>query len=171
MKVLLDTNFIRHLSLVNQISLLDVVATNLGWEFIIPQKVKDELSDKGIPNQLLGFLTDNSIKTECCTDHEISLMPSMILSLDDGELEAICIINKCEDRQFKDYLFLTDDKPAQKKAGRFCISSLDITAFLYHASQKNLLDKNLAISSLDTLEGNGYEIEKAIRNDFIKNLR
>lgn len=171
MKALLDTSFIRHLSTVNQLGLLDSVTRNLGWDFIIPQRVIDELSKKSVPSQLLGLLDANQIKTECCTNHEISLMPSVILSLDDGEIEALCIINKCEDKKFKEYLLLTDDVPAQKKAGRFCINSLDIVAFLYHTNRKGLLDKKPAISALSILQGDGYEIAKVVQTDFIKNLQ
>lgn len=100
----------------------------------------------------------------------MSLMPSVILSLDEGELEAICIINKCVDRGFKDYMLLTDDVPAQTKAGRMGINSLDIIAFLLNANKNNLLDKNLAIDSITILDSEVYEIEESVYEDFIKNL-
>ena len=169
MKILLDTSFIRHLDAVHQISLLSP-ASSLDWMFVIPQTVLNELSQRDIPSEIQTLLDEDVIKLDSCSEQDFITIPSVILGLDDGELEAICIINKCENRQFLDYLLLTDDGPAQKKAGQLGINSLDIISFLLLLNQRNILAADVAIQSLSILEQTVYHIDHEVKRDFLKRL-
>ena len=170
MKVLLDASFLRHLELVNGIELICILTNNVGWKFIIPQIVLDELNQKYVHKSIKNFMRNEIIHLDYCTKEEFTLTKQIGLGLDDGELEAICIVNKCEDRQFKEYLILTDDFPAQKKSSKLGINTLDVVSFLFFSNQKGALSADLASKSLEILQNNGYHIDHSVRRDFMKRL-
>ena len=170
MKVLLDTSFLRHLGLVDGFDLILELTNNLGWEFKIPQIVIDELNEKTLDEPLRKFMQEGLIQTDSCTEQEFFSIKQSMLGLDDGELEAICIINKCDDRKFKKYLILTDDKPAQKQSFKLGINSLDIVTFLFYSNQKGLFNKELALKSLEILQENDYYVDREVQNDFHRRL-
>ena len=84
----------------------------------MPITIRGELAAGGIPLEIQNLLKDGTIGIESCGQTQIHLLVTKyeLYSLDDGELEAICIVDKCEDKTFKNYLILTDDVAAQKSA-------------------------------------------------------
>ena len=170
MKVLLDASFLRHLQQINQIAILSTFVTSLKWEFILPGIVYNELKVKGIPNELKTLLSSGTIPIKSCSNADFTLMKAKLLGLDDGELDAICIVNKCKDRKFKNYLILTDDIPAQTKAGRLGMSSLDILMFLFLSNQSGFISRKLAQDLMNILENSGYYINPVVKTDYLKRL-
>ena len=92
------------------------------------------------------------------------------MGLDEGELEAICIVSLCKDQTFKIYLILTDDNAAQRKAGDLGMKSLDIVTFLFTANQEGFLTKNTVLDSLNILSAENYNIPTDLRKDIEKRL-
>lgn len=170
LKALLDTSFLRHLESINGVGLISVMTKKLEWEFKIPQIVVNELNRGTTGNHLRTIMSEGIIQIDSCTEKEFSLIRQSLLGLDDGELEAICIVNKCDDRKFKEYLILTDDRPAQRKAFQIGMSSLDVVTFLFFANQKGCLEKELAMNSLEILKKQGYSVDKLVQSDFEKRL-
>ena len=170
MKALLDTSFLRHLEFVDQLSLVSDMSSKFNWQFIMPKVVFCELEARGIGTMLSSLLKD-IISIDSCNDAQILTTKSLVPGLDEGELEAICIVDQCKDRTFKNYLILTDDKSAQKKAGELGMKSLDVIMFLFLTNKQNLLSKSDAIVSLETLEKNSYFIDELVKQDYIKRLR
>lgn len=68
-----------------------------------------------LDNEFRRLLDNRTILGNSCTDKQLLAMERRLPQLDYGELEAICIINKCSDKTFKPYVLLTDDNLAQKK--------------------------------------------------------
>lgn len=170
MKTLLDTSFVRHLEQVKQITLLSTFVKNLKWEFVMPAIVHNELNVKGIPNEIKKSLQNGDIDIESCNNAEFIIIKAKFLGLDDGELDAICIVNKCKDRKFNNYLILTDDISAQIKAGTLGIKSLDILMFLFLSNQRGFISKKLAHDAMKILEENGYFIDTIVKTDYLKRL-
>ena len=108
----------------------------------------------------MGRLLENStIQCNSCTDEQLLAMELRLPQLDSGELEAICIINKCHDRTFKPYVLLTDDNLAQKKASTMGMSSIDIVAFLCYALRLDLPSRENILNAIGVLQNNAYCIE------------
>ena len=145
------------------------MSRNLNWQFIMPNTVLCELKEGGIASPL-SLLLETTVSIDSCNDNQISMIKSKVLGLDDGELEAICIVDQCEDRTFRNYLILTDDGPAQKKAGKLGMNSLDVLMFLLVANEQNLLSKKEAINSLEILEKNDYFIDEYVKHDYLNRL-
>ncbi|NIU02377.1 MAG: hypothetical protein GWN01_16190 [Nitrosopumilaceae archaeon] len=146
------------------------MVTLLNWNFIIPKKVCDELQKKSISNQLGGLIDNNIIEVESCSNGLLLQLQKQLIGIDDGELEAICIVDKCEDRKFTQYLILIDDVPAQKKAGELGMKSLDIVMFLFMANQKGFLESKQVRDSITILESAGYFITPPVKKDISKRL-
>lgn len=170
MKALLDTNFIRNLEKAKNLCLMSDFVKKFDWQFYLPRIVNEELRKKTIPKKIQKLLENNLIKLESCNDLSYKKLSLMFFSLGEGELEAICIVDQCEDRTFKNYLILTDDKPAQKIASSLGMSSLGTPAFLFTANQNNLLDKVGLVKSLDFLEKNGFLIDPLVKEDIAKRM-
>ena len=171
MKTLLDTSFLRHLEQINLFRLLVDFSDKLGYEFVMPEIVYSELDAKNIPLEIKKLLKKGIIHIESCNKAEILLTRIKTLSLDDGELEAICIVDKCKDRTFKKYLILTDDKLAQQSSRKLNMSSLDVLMFLFFSNEQGFLSKNQAKDSLEILEDSGYAIKKDVKTDYLLRLQ
>ena len=104
----------------------------------MPETVREELTARDIPLKINNLLKTDVIGVESCNRRQFLVARYGLHSLGEGELEAICIVDECEDRTFKNYLILTDDVAAQKSAMRLGMSSLDILMFLLASHQKNL---------------------------------
>jgi len=169
LKILLDSSFVRHLESTNNLELIPQIQTLKKWTFIIPQIVQNELEVGGISNHLSDIISQ--IQEDCCNDDEFDLIKSQFMGLDDGELEAICIINQCEDRTFQQYLLLTDDHPAQRRASELGMNSLDTLMFLQASNEMSLLTKDDAITSMTILEEIGFRFENGIKSDYMNRLK
>lgn len=170
MKILLDTNFIRNLGKARQLELLSKFAEQLKWEYYLPKIVYGELAKRSVPKEITDLITKNKIKIETCEQDSFERLQLKFFSLGEGELEAICIVNKCEDRKFRCYLIMTDDEEAQKKAFSLGMSSFGTVFFLFTANQKGLLKKDEAKTSLDLLNRNGFAVDSELERDFLKRL-
>ena len=171
MKTLLDTSFLRHLEQINLFRLLIDFSDILRYEFVMPETVYNELDAKNIPPEVRELLEKGIIHIESCNKTEILLTRIKTLSLDDGELETICIVDKCKDRTFKEYLILTDDKLAQQSSRKLNMSSLDVLMFLFLSNNQGFLSKNQAKYSLKILEDSGYAIKKEVKADYLLRLQ
>lgn len=169
MNVLLDSSVVRHLESTNNLELILQIQQLKNWTFIFPQIVIGELNVGGISKYLAKIISKT--KQDCCDDNEFNLIKSQFMGLDDGELEAICIINKCEDRKFKHYLLLTDDHPAQHRASELGMNSLDTLMFLLAANEMSLISKFDAIASMKILEKIGFRFENGIKSDYTNCLK
>ena len=171
MKILLDTSFLRHLEQIGQLDLISNFIESSNWKFILPGIVYNELDAFKIPKKVKRLLKNNKIDIITCSDLEFKIIKARLLGLDDGELDAICIIDRCKDRTFKNYLFLTDDISAQHKAGKLGINSLDVLMFLLFSNQKGFVSKELVSNAMVTLEKEGYfidfEVKKVYRNQLV----
>ncbi len=171
MKILLDTSFLRHLEQVNLLQLLSTFSENLGWEFVMPEIVHNELRARDVPQEIESFLESGTVNLDSCNQIQFLSVKYRLLGLDDGELEAICIVDKCEDRTFKNYLILTDDIPAQNGSGKLGMNSLDVLMFLFVSNERGFLSKNIAENALETLESSGYNIDGAVKVDYLQRLQ
>ena len=150
------------------VGLIEDFAKNKEWKFFVPQIVINELESKGIDNKFRRFLENGTVMIDSCTDKQLSVTRQRLPSLDCGELEAICIINKCSDKTFKSYVILTDDNVAQKKATEMGMNSMDVVAFLFYALQLRFLSCESALNAIDVLQNNAYHIENGILDQFQK---
>ena len=133
--------------------------------------VYDELKVRGIPEEIGGFLKNNIVNIESCDKTRLLETRYRLLSLDAGELEAICIIDQCKDRTFKNYLFLTDDSKAQKESGMLGMNSLDVTMFLFASNKSGFLSKDETKDALEALESSGYHISGTVKADYLRRLQ
>ena len=171
MKVLLDTSFIRNLQKTEQLGLLSVVAKDLNLEFYIPTRVKNELQQKSIPEEIQILVNSNNMKIECCDEVSYQKLSLRFFNLGEGELEAICIVDKCEDRTFKNYIIMTDDEPAQKIASSLGMSTWGTIAFLFTANQKCFIKKEEIIASLRSLEKDSFFIDPLVMKDIMSRIK
>lgn len=170
MKALLDASFLRHLEHVDQLDLLSRFAESHNWKFVLPGIVHAELKVLGIPQKMQRLLDRNKIDIMTCSDMEFKMTKARLLGLDDGELDAICIIDRCEDRTFREYLFLTDDVSAQHKAGELGINSLDVLMFLLLSNQRGFVSKETARNAVAVLESKGYFVDLEVKRDYDSQL-
>ena len=137
----------------------------------MPETIHDELTVRGIPLEIENLLQADTIRIESCNQIQLLVARHGLHSLDDGELEAICIVDKCEDRTFKNYLILTDDIAAQKSAGKIGMSSLDVLMFLLFSNQKELLTKDAVVNAMSILEESEYRIRGPVREDYLNQIK
>ena len=149
--------------------ILSVFADKLGWEFILPGAVWDELNAQSVPMQIKKLLY-GKVKIESCTGAELRFIQKMLPGLGAGESDAICIVNKCPDRKFGNYLILTDDVLAQNRAGSLGMNTLDVLMFLFLSNRKGIISKEKALNLVNRLEECGYEIERTVRRDYERRL-
>lgn len=142
--------------------LVEGFTRNNGWQFFVPRVVLNELERKGLDNEFKHLLENDIILGDSCTDDQLLSIEQRLPQLDCGELEAICIINKCSDKTFKPYVILTDDSLAQKKATTMGISSIDVVAFLCHALRLDLLSCECTLNAIAVLQNSAYGIESGI---------
>ena len=171
MKILLDTSFLRHLEQVNLLWLLSSWSEIHAWKFVMPETIHEELAARNIPPEIENLLKTDVIRVESCNQIQLLVAKYGLYSLDEGELEAICIVDKCEDRTFKNYLILTDDCAAQKGAGKIGMESLDVLMFLLSSNQKEFLAKDTAVSAMETLEESEYHIPDSVREYYLNQIR
>lgn len=170
LRILLDSSFLRHLELVQQIPTISQFSKQKNWEFIIPEIVLNELNINGLSEPLQNLLNDNTINSHQCNENQFSLLQNQLMGLGGGELEAICIVSLCEDQTFKIYLILTDDNAAQRKAGDLGMNSLEIVTFLFTANKEGFLTKNAVLDSLNILSAENYHIPTDLRRDIENRL-
>lgn len=137
----------------------------------MPATIHGELAARGIPPEIENFLKADVIRVESCNQIQFLVTRYGLYSLDDGELEAICIVDKCEDRSFKNYLILTDDFAAQKGAGKIGMESLDVLMFLLLSNRKELLAQDAAVSAMETLEESEYHIHDSVREYYLNQIK
>lgn len=171
MKILLDTSFLRHLEQVNLLWLLSSWSEIHAWKFVMPETIYEELTAKSMPLEIENLLKVDTIRIEFCNQIQLLVTRHELHSLDDGELEAICIVDKCKDRTFKNYLILTDDIAAQKSAGKIGMNSLDVLMFLLLSNQKELLTKDAAVNAMSILEESEYSIRSPVREDYLNQIK
>ena len=153
--------------------LLSVWSEMHAWEFVMPKTIHGELDAGGVPLEIENLLNAGAIKVESCSQTQTQLLVTKhrLHSLDDGELEAICIVDKCENRTFKNYLILTDDVAAQKGARKIGMSSLDVLMFLLLSNQEGLLTKDAAMNAVEILEKFEYRIRGPVREDYLNQMK
>lgn len=170
LRILLDSSFLRHLELVQQIPTIPNFSQQKNWEFIIPEIVLNELNVNGLSEPLQNLLDDNTINSHQCNEKQFFFLRNQLMGLGEGELEAICIVSLCEDQTFKIYLILTDDNAAQTKAGDLGMNSLDIVTFLFLANQERFLTKQTVLDSLNILSAENYHIPTDLMADIERRL-
>jgi predicted nucleic acid-binding protein len=115
------------------------VAKRNGWDIIIPSKVHSEVISGGQPdNIILDGIQKGSISISYAHPTTFSTFMNMYTNLGNGELEAISI---AYDSGVHQYLILSDDNLATKRANKLGIPSLGILAFMVLANRQGLLSK------------------------------
>lgn len=171
MRALPDTSFIRHLEATGSLRLVASCAERLGWEFVMARAVHDELAVKGMPPAIEGFIGDGMMAVESCERDRLKSIEGAFPTLGRGEAESICIVDGCKDRTFRGYLILTDDIPAQRKAGGLGMNSLDSSQFILLLNEKQVISKPAAKGALERLSRSVYGVGDATMGDCMRRLR
>lgn len=142
------------------------MAQKNGWDIIIPSKVRSEVIAGG---QLESIIMDGIRKGNISISYAhlttFNKFMNMYTNLGDGELEAISIAY--HSGTLKQYLILSDDNLATRRASELGIQSLGISTFVILANRQGLLSKKKAIQYINTLMKNRFSLKKEVYNRFL----
>jgi len=126
-----------------------------NWEFYLPLRVKNELN-KPLNQELQNLIQSGTIKEDCANESFFRMLRNRFYNLGDGELDAIGLVDKCIDRTFNDYLILTDDNIAMRRANSLGMKSSGILPYIVMANRSGFVTRVQALNFLMILKNNRF---------------
>lgn len=147
------------LILLAKIDILDLFISDYGGEVLIPEKVKEEVLQKGSVEtpQMGGLIKDGKIKILKVDNRKLLQRLVDDFNIDSGEAEAITLaLHK------KGAVVATDDRNAIRACKFLKMEFVTAISILVRAFEKRLLNKNEAILKLERLKSVGRYKEAII---------
>ncbi|MBI5886787.1 MAG: hypothetical protein HZB85_09450 [Deltaproteobacteria bacterium] len=156
------------LILLAKIDILDPFISDYGKQVLIPEKVKEEVLQKGSIEtpQIAGLIADDKIKVSKVDGKKMLQKLMDDFNIDSGESEAIALAM----HHRKAAIVATDDRNAIRACRFLKIDFITAISVLIRAVEKRLLNRNEAILKLERLESVG-RYKKTIIADARRRIR
>lgn len=92
-------------------------------------------------------------------------------NLGPGELEALAIVSDCIDRNYNEYIILSEDDPARAHAQSMGMIVVGILPLLSSANGHGILSRSEALQYLKRLGKNNFTPSEQYAQDFIDSLQ
>ncbi|MBI5343870.1 MAG: hypothetical protein HZB83_00775 [Deltaproteobacteria bacterium] len=140
------------LILLAKIDALDLFISDYGGRVLIPEKIKEEVLQKGRVEtpQIAGLIRDGKVEVLEVNDKSLPQKLMEDFNIDLGEAEAIALALRK-----KGAVVATDDRNAIRACKLLKIDFITAISILIRAVEKRLLSKNEAVLKLEKLESIG----------------